>query len=94
VVGTITRPVVDVLPEQIGLSLEEGQQLLRGVQMAILADQSHRYELGRVRCSDCGRRQRIKDTRRKCKPAELRRRAPQIVRRQLPARVGPKLFSG
>ena len=66
VVGTITRPVVDVLPEQIGLSLEEGQQLLRGVQMAILADQSHRYELGRVRCSDCGRRQRIKDTRCKC----------------------------
>jgi hypothetical protein len=35
-VGTITRPIADLSPEQIGLTLEEGQQLLRGIQMAII----------------------------------------------------------
>ncbi len=30
-VGTITRPIADLSPEQIGLTLEEGQQLLRGI---------------------------------------------------------------
>jgi hypothetical protein len=28
-IGTITRPIADLSPEQIGLTLEEGQQLLR-----------------------------------------------------------------
>jgi hypothetical protein len=65
-VGTITRPIADLSPEQIGLTLEEGQQLLRCIQMAITGNQVHGYELRRRLCNDCGRRQRIKDTRRKC----------------------------
>ena len=65
-VGTITRPIADLSPEQIGLTLEEGQQLLRRIQMAIIGNQVHGYELRRRLCNDCGRRQRIKDTRRKC----------------------------
>ena len=28
-IGTITRPIADLSPEQLGLTLEEGQQLLR-----------------------------------------------------------------
>jgi hypothetical protein len=28
-VGTIARPIADLSPEQVGLTLEEGQQLLR-----------------------------------------------------------------
>jgi hypothetical protein len=32
-IGTITRPIADLSPEQIGLTLEEGQQLLRRVQV-------------------------------------------------------------
>jgi hypothetical protein len=30
-IGTITRAIADLSPEEIGLTLEEGQQLLRGV---------------------------------------------------------------
>ena len=40
-IGTITRPIADLLPEQIGLTLEEGQQLLRRIQMAIIGHQVH-----------------------------------------------------
>ncbi|MGA3090109.1 MAG: hypothetical protein ABSD75_15965 [Terriglobales bacterium] len=35
-VGTITRPIADLLPEQIALTREEYQQLLCGIQMAII----------------------------------------------------------
>jgi len=28
-IGTITRPIADLSPEQLGLTVEEGQQLLR-----------------------------------------------------------------
>jgi hypothetical protein len=35
-IGTITRSIADLLPEQIGLTLEEGQQLLRRVQVQII----------------------------------------------------------
>lgn len=65
-IGTITRSIGDLLPEQIGLTLEEGQQLLHRIQMAIIGYQIHGYEIHRRLCSGCGRRQRIKDTRRKC----------------------------
>jgi hypothetical protein len=34
-IGTITRPIADLSPEQIGLTLEEGQQLLRRIQVEI-----------------------------------------------------------
>jgi hypothetical protein len=65
-VGTITRPIADLYPEQVGLSLEEGQQLLRCIQMEILTAQSRGYELCRRPCATCGRLRRIKDVRTKC----------------------------
>jgi hypothetical protein len=65
-IGTITRSTGDLLPEQIGLSLEEGRQLLHRIQMAIIGHQVHGYEIRRRSCNGCGRHQRIKDTRRKC----------------------------
>jgi hypothetical protein len=34
-IGTITRPIADLSPEEIGLTLEEGQQLLRPIQVQI-----------------------------------------------------------
>jgi hypothetical protein len=75
-VGTIMRPIADLSPEQIGLTLEEGQQLLRGIQMAIIGNQVHEYELRRRLCNDCGRRQRIKASRTRgenaCKPRSVR----------------------
>jgi hypothetical protein len=36
-IGTITRPIADLSPEQIGLTLEEGQQLPRRVQVQIIS---------------------------------------------------------
>lgn len=65
-VGTITRPIVDLSPEQIGLTLEEGQQPLRRVQIEMIASQAHAYALCRRPCEDCGQPRRIKDTRTKC----------------------------
>ncbi len=65
-IGTITRPIANLSPEQIGLTLEEGQQLLRRVQVEIIASQAHAYALYRRACVDCGRPKRIKDTRAKC----------------------------
>ena len=83
-------------PEQIGLTLEEGQQLLRGIQMAIIGNQVHEYELRRRLCNDCGRRQRIKDTRRKCVQTafgafRLRGRRYRACRCQL-REIGPVFF--
>jgi hypothetical protein len=57
-IGTITRPIGDLSPEQIGLTLEEGQQLLRRVQVEIIASQAHAYALCRRACVDCGRAKR------------------------------------
>ena len=65
-IGTITRPIADLSPEQIGLTLEEGQQLLRRVQVEMISSQAHAYALCRRPCEDCGRPRRIKDTRTKC----------------------------
>jgi hypothetical protein len=65
-IGTIPRPIADLSPEQIGLTLEEGQQLLRRVQVQMISSQAHAYALCRRSCEDCGRPKRIKDTRTKC----------------------------
>jgi hypothetical protein len=65
-IGTITRPIADLSPEQIGLTLEEGQQLLRRVQVQIIGSQAHAYALCRQPCVECGRPKRIKDIRTKC----------------------------
>lgn len=42
-IGSITRPIADLSQEEIGLTLEEGQQLLRRVQVQIIASQAHAY---------------------------------------------------
>jgi hypothetical protein len=65
-IGTISRPIADLAPEQIGLTLEEGQQLLRRVQLQMISSQAHAYALCRQPCVDCGRPRRVKDTRTKC----------------------------
>jgi hypothetical protein len=64
-VGTITRPITDLSAEQIGLTLEEGQQLLRRVQVEMIGSQADAYALCRRPCVHCGRPKRIKDTRTK-----------------------------
>jgi hypothetical protein len=40
-IGTTARPIADLAPEQIGLTLEEGQQLLRRVQVQMISRQAH-----------------------------------------------------
>jgi hypothetical protein len=39
----VTRPIADLSPKQIGLTLEEGQQPLRGIQVQIIGSQAHAY---------------------------------------------------
>ena len=41
------RPIADLSPEEIGLTLEEGQQLLRRIQVQIIVSQAHAYALCR-----------------------------------------------
>src|SRR5258708_11347442 len=65
-IGTITRPIADLSPEQIGLTLQEGQQLLRRVQVEIIKSQAHAYALCRRPCIYCGCPRRMKDIRTKC----------------------------
>jgi hypothetical protein len=65
-IGSITRPIADLCPEQVGLTLEEGQLLLRRIQMQIIGSQAHAYALCRRSCAHCGERRRIKDIRTKC----------------------------
>src|ERR1700733_8293638 len=65
-IGTINRPIADLSPEQIGLTLEEGQQLLRQVQVQIIGSQAHAYAVCRRPCVYCGEPKRTKDLRPKC----------------------------
>jgi hypothetical protein len=48
------------------LTLEEGQQLLRRVQVQIIGSQAHAYALCRRPCVYCWKDKRIKDIRTKC----------------------------
>jgi len=65
-IGTITRRIGDLSPAEIGLTLEEGQQLLRRVQVQIIGSQAHAYALCRRPCVHCGKPKRSKDVRTKC----------------------------
>jgi hypothetical protein len=64
--ATITRPIVDLRPEEIGLTMEEGRALVQDVERVMIADQVHAYTLCCRACPDCGRLQHYKDTRTKC----------------------------
>ena len=65
-IGTITRRIADLSAGEIGLTLEEGQQLLRRVRVQIIGSQAHAYALCRRPCVHCGKPKRIKDVRTKC----------------------------
>src|ERR1039457_3247611 len=49
-IGTITRPIADMSSEQLGLTVEEGQQLLRGLQVEMIGNQARAYALCRCPC--------------------------------------------
>jgi hypothetical protein len=65
-IGTINRSMTDVRPEGVGLTLQEGRQLLRGIECQVIANQVHLYTLCFRACPDCGRRRQFKDVRTKC----------------------------
>jgi hypothetical protein len=44
-IGTITRPLSDLTPEEIGLTLTEGHELLRDIERRMIGDQVHIYAL-------------------------------------------------
>jgi hypothetical protein len=64
--GSITRSTYDLRPEEVGLTLEEGRQLVQGIECRMIADQIHAYTLCCRRCPECGRLQHFKDVRTKC----------------------------
>jgi hypothetical protein len=53
-VGTITRPPSDLLPEDVGLTLEEGRQLLQGIEREVIGNQVHAYAACNRRCVAAG----------------------------------------
>jgi hypothetical protein len=65
-IGTITRPIANLSPEEIGLTLEECQQLLRRVQVQTIGSQAYAYALCRRPCVYCEKPKRIEDIRTKC----------------------------
>jgi hypothetical protein len=64
--ATIIRPMVDLRPEEIGLTLEEGRALVQAVERTMIADQIHAYTLCCRAFPGCGSLQHYKDTRTKC----------------------------
>ena len=65
-IGRVTRPIADLRPEEIGLTLAEGREILRGIEGRVIGDQVHVYTLCFRRCVHCGLRQSYKDVRTKC----------------------------
>ena len=46
-IGTLTRLIADLFPEEIGLTLDDGQQLLRPIWVQIIGGQARAYALCR-----------------------------------------------
>ena len=65
-VRSIGRSSSDVQHEEVGLTLEEGQLLLRDIVCRLIADQVHACTMPWRRCPHCGRQQYFKDMRTKC----------------------------
>jgi hypothetical protein len=64
--GSITRSMNDVRPEEVGLTLEEARTLVRCIECRMIADQIHAYTFCCRDYPDCGRVQQFKDVRTKC----------------------------
>jgi hypothetical protein len=62
-VACFERPLDGAMPADFGLSLAEGQELLRQLQTLVTQDQIRAYDGSRRHCRRCGRYRRIKDWR-------------------------------
>lgn len=67
--------MADLSPEQVGLTLEEGHQLLQSIQKEIITAQAHAYELCRRPSADCSRCRHTKDVRKSACKRRLARMA-------------------
>ena len=65
-IGRLTRPIGNLKPEEIGLTLAEGRDVLRDIQRQVIGNQVHFYTLCFSHCVHCGKRQPFKDVRTKC----------------------------
>jgi len=66
VVAQVDREATGIGPEEIGLTLEEGKNVLRQVQAGVIHQQVEALQAAHWKCRQCGRKQRIKDRRRRC----------------------------
>ncbi len=62
----VKREALEVGPEEIGLSLDEGKAVLRQVQTRIIRMQVDALEAAHRKCGLCGRNQSAKDVRTRC----------------------------
>ena len=65
-VAQVEREATGIGPEEIGLTLEEGKTVLSQVQAGMIHRQVEALQAAHRNCRQCGRKQRIKDRRRRC----------------------------
>ena len=65
-VTQVEREATGIGPEEIGLTLEEGKTVLSQVQAGVIHRQVEALQAAHRNCLQCGRKQRIKDRRRRC----------------------------
>src|SRR5215472_9863231 len=65
-VAQVEREATGIGPEEIGLTLEEGKTVLRQVQAGVVHRQVEALQAAHRKCLQCGRKQRIKDRRKRC----------------------------
>ena len=59
------RPIGELSPETVGLSLADGKELLRKLQQVVIGAQSEEVGVFRRFCTRCGRRLFLKDYRKR-----------------------------
>src|SRR6516165_8037406 len=65
-VAQVEREATGIGAEEIGLTLEEGKTLLSQVQAGVIHRQVEALQAAHRNCRNCGRKQRIKDRRKRC----------------------------
>ena len=65
-VAQVEREATGIGSEEIGLTLEEGKTVLRQVQAGVVHRQVEALQAAHRKCPQCGRKQRIKDRRKRC----------------------------